>query len=153
VISFSEHKREDIPLRVRWLNNKKANVFALDDPQHITTFAEQTDWFEGYIQSNTKKFSTIVFDEEKVGFMGLSNIDTQKGSAEVFIYIGEDKYRGVGIGKKAMEYLIDYAKSIGLRKLVLRVDQRNKRAIGLYESCGFREQGVLEGDIAMVLNV
>ena len=42
MISFKPHSREDIPLRVKWLNNKKANVCAIDSPEVATNLEKET---------------------------------------------------------------------------------------------------------------
>jgi hypothetical protein len=58
MITFKLHNREDISLRIKWLNNIKATQFAVDDPTHITTTEEQTKWFDSYEQefTNNRKF-------------------------------------------------------------------------------------------------
>jgi len=49
-------------------------------------------------------------------------------------------YRGLGIGKAMMEYLMDRAVSNGAKKLWLSVFSTNLNAISFYESLGFREE-------------
>ena len=112
MITFLPHERKDIPLRVRWLNNRNANVFAVDDPNHVTNIAEQEKWFDDYENKfalGQKKFFTIGDEEKPIGLMGLSNIDHDKKNANIFIMIGEDEYRGRGIGKQSLHFLIKYS--------------------------------------------
>ena len=97
MITFRSHTRDDIPFRVIWLNNKKATQYALDNPDHKTTIKKQSQWFDDYERESRlkrKKFLTILYNNEPVGFMGLSNIDSKKKTAKIFILIGEDKHRG-----------------------------------------------------------
>ncbi|MDD5016366.1 MAG: hypothetical protein PHW73_14960, partial [Atribacterota bacterium] len=75
MIKFRLHKKNDIPFRVKWLNNKKATIFTVDNPNKKTTIVEQKEWFKNYQANVGKKFFTIFDDEKPVGFMGLSNID------------------------------------------------------------------------------
>lgn len=63
------------------------------------------------------------------------------------ICVGEHSARGKGYGKKAMQYIEDYAKSIGLTRLELGVFDFNTAARALYKSCGYREFAV-EPDFA-----
>ena len=157
MISFRPHTQEDVSLRVRWLNNRKAILYALDDPNHVTTTEEQNQWFNDYeekLKSGKKSFFTILFDNRPVGFMGLSNIIQTTKSADVFILIGEDKYRGRGTGKEAMRYLINYAYGeLGLDCLQLEVKKLNLSAINLYLSLGFEKTGEDNMEIMMSLKI
>ena len=84
--------------------------------------------------------------------MGLSNIDSKKKTAEIFILIGEDKYRGKGIGKFSVEYLIGTAfKKLKLRQLILGVNKLNYSAIKLYENLSFKKIEETETEIKMIL--
>jgi RimJ/RimL family protein N-acetyltransferase len=148
MITFRPHERIDIPFRIKWLNNKKANIFAIDDPEHETTETEQGKWFDGYeekLKLGEKKFFTICDSDKPIGFVGLSKIDKETKSADVFIMIGEDEYRGKGIGKRTLNFLINFAfTKLKLTSLTLGVDKQNEAAIRLYQSAGFKETGELE---------
>lgn len=140
MITFT-HLREDIPLRVRWLNNIKATRFAVENAKHKTTLKEQTKWFDDYENNKEKKFFTICDDKKPIGFMGLSKINKKKKVANIFILIGDDKYRGKGFGKLAMDYLINFGfKNLKLNKLELEVDLNNLPALSLYQKLGFRKE-------------
>lgn len=53
-------------------------------------------------------------------------------------------YWGLGIGRRMMDMLIDWAGRTGvIRKINLRVHEKNERAIELYEKIGFRQEGVI----------
>ena len=49
---------------------------------------------------------------------------------------------GLGIGRKAMEALIAFAKTVGLEVLQLEVRSDNTRAVALYEHLGFEKMGL-----------
>ncbi len=51
-------------------------------------------------------------------------------------------YRNCGIGRQCFGILIDQAKKLGLRMLVLTCFANNERAMHLYESVGFRKTGL-----------
>jgi len=53
---------------------------------------------------------------------------------------------GQGIGRKLMECLLDWARESGLKKMVLRAFGDNLKAIALYDSLGFVEEGRLRAD-------
>ena len=52
--------------------------------------------------------------------------------------------RGAGVGRAAMEALIEHVRAMRLRKLLGEVRADNSAAIRLYRSLGFREIGVLQ---------
>ena len=61
--------------------------------------------------------------------------------ASVSVTVGKVFWR-LGIGRKAMEALIAFAKGCGLEVLQLEVRSDNASAIALYESLGFEKMGL-----------
>lgn len=55
-------------------------------------------------------------------------------------------YWGYGIGKNLLNESIAWAKSNGIKKIVLYVLEENQKAVGLYEKLGFETEGVLKND-------
>lgn len=62
------------------------------------------------------------------------------GSLAIAVAAGE---RGRGIGRRLMEVALDWARSVGVEKVVLSVYPHNEAAIALYRSFGFVEEGRL----------
>jgi len=152
MVTFKPHTRQDLLLRVKWLNNPKANLFAVDKENLPTNLEKEKEWFSDYENNPAKKFFTICDDGRPVGFMGLTNIDKTKKSAKIFILIGEDEYRGKGIGKISQQYLIDYAfNTLRLESLFLEVNKKNVPAIRLNQSLHFLTVGEDENEYKMVL--
>jgi RimJ/RimL family protein N-acetyltransferase len=80
----------------------------------------------------------IELDGEHVGNVGLKRIDRQQRSAECFIEIGEGWARGRGVGRRAMQLLMEHAfGALGLERLWLGVFEFNRAAIRLYQALGF----------------
>ncbi|MCA9909674.1 MAG: GNAT family N-acetyltransferase [Anaerolineae bacterium] len=48
------------------------------------------------------------------------------------------KYRGQGYGEQMMNYVRDFARSLGVHRISLSVWAFNERAIAFYERCGFK---------------
>lgn len=145
MIYFKPHSREEIPLRVKWLNNRDANKYAIDNPEKETTLEDQTIWFDKYEKNPHKNFFTIFYNNKPVGFMGISNTNKE---ADVFIMTGEDSARGKGIGKIALKYLIDCGfNQLYLKKMTASTDPRNEPVIRLNKSVGFKEVGRDERNI------
>ena len=142
MIKIRKHLEKDIPYRVKWLNNSKVNKLIGDNLGQKTSLKQQKTWFANYQKDKNKKFFTICDGINPIGFMGLSNISKQNKNADLFIAIGEDDYRGKGIGKIAMKWLINYGfTKLKLHKINLGVIKSNKPAIKLYQSLGFVVEG------------
>ena len=79
--------------------------------------------------------------------MGLSHIDKINKTAEIFVVIGEDDYRGKGIGRQAVQWIVDFGfKQLKLHKIALAVFAENLVAVKLYKSLGFKQEGTLKDD-------
>jgi RimJ/RimL family protein N-acetyltransferase len=152
MLTFLPHTRQDVPLRVKWLNNKKANVYAIDSPSMSTTLKKQEEWFDDYENNINKKFFTIYHDSKPIGFMGLTIINKEKKDASLFIMIGEDNFRGKGYGKIALQYLIDYGfNTLGLNRLIAEVNKKNDASIELNKSLHFKIFDEDETELKMCL--
>ncbi len=154
--TFRSHLREDISLRVKWLNSNRAAFCSVNKRNIIITEDSQNEWFNTYEakkKDGVKKFFTILSDNIAIGFMGLTNMNKKIGTAGVFILIGGVENRGRGIGEQSMRYLIDYAFiDIGLKSLYLEVEESNSIAINLYNKLGFKKLSQEGGFISMSLS-
>ncbi|NQU99455.1 MAG: UDP-4-amino-4,6-dideoxy-N-acetyl-beta-L-altrosamine N-acetyltransferase [Parcubacteria group bacterium] len=145
VIKFRPIRRSDISNYVKWLNNPKANQFMVNRNLSVKS---ATKWFNWYIENKNNK-SFIVSDGAKdIGFVGLRNINKQDKNADLTIYIGEDEYRGRGVGKDVMKWITSYGFSkLKLHKINLGVLEGNIIAIKLYKSLGFKVEGTMKDEI------
>lgn len=150
-IQIREHLKEDIPYRVRWFNNPLVDKFVAEEVGQGTNLKKQEKWFIDYERASKegkKKFFTICDEDKPVGVMGLSSISTINRNANLFIAIGEDNYRGKGVGKIAMQWLIDYGfKELNLHKINLGVIEKNVAAVKLYERMGFVVEGRMKEEV------
>src|SRR5680860_930391 len=148
MINIRTHKRIDIPFRLKWLNNPKVNKYIGDELGQRTTLAKQEKWFNDYQKDKNKIFFTILFDNKPICLVGLSNISKQNGNADLFIMIGDDKFRGKGFGKEAMKWIIEYGfKKLKLYKINLGVIEDNKVAVRLYKKLEFKVEGKMIDEV------
>ena len=148
MIKFRIHNKIDIQYRVKWLNNPNINRFIGDILGQKTTIKKETQWFDDYQKNKTKKFFTICDNNKPIGFMGLSNINVVNRNADLFIVIGESEYRGKGVGKKAVKWLVDYGfEKLNLHKINLGVIKNNIAAVKLYKSIGFKVEGEMKDEV------
>ncbi len=82
----------------------------------------------------------VAKEEGKViGCCGLRDIS---GEGEITNVVVDSDCRGRGIGRALMEYMLKEAEKLGIGDCTLEVRVSNQPAISLYESLGFRGEGV-----------
>lgn len=74
-----------------------------------------------------------------VGIIGLRDI---AGEGEITNVAVDEKMRGLGIGKMLLERALSKAQELGIKDVTLEVRVSNVPAIGLYESHGFKSEGI-----------
>lgn len=80
--------------------------------------------------------------EKIIGIAGFDEIISSNGTATIFIGIGNDSFKGRGLGKETMSLLIDYGFSeLNFYRIQLNVISYNEAAIKLYEKLGFIREG------------
>ncbi|MBA4321008.1 MAG: hypothetical protein C0412_21675, partial [Flavobacterium sp.] len=109
--------------------------------------------FKKYKKSS-KFFFTILYNHEPIGIVGLSAVSVEKKNAEVFILIGEKKFRGRGFGKEAINFIVNYAKEeLLLDSLYLTLKKENVIALSLYLASGFQIIREDKDEFEMVLKI
>jgi RimJ/RimL family protein N-acetyltransferase len=86
----------------------------------------------------------IEADGKFIGQCALFRFDETAGTCELGITIGDKDYWGRGYGRESIRLLLDYAFRLrNFRKVWLRVQGNNERAMRAYRACGFVEEGRL----------
>jgi ribosomal-protein-alanine N-acetyltransferase len=85
-------------------------------------------------------------DDAFVGVCDLSEIDWRHKRAEVGFMLGGGAW-GQGYATEAIEAVIAYAATHGLRRLVARTHLGNRRSDSILEKLGFKEEGLLRGHV------
>lgn len=111
--------------------------------------AEERAWIETF-DGRSSLLVVAIQDRRVVG-----SADFHRGRqlkvnhvAEVGIAIRAEA-RGQGLGRAILEEGIDWCRSIGVRKIFLEVFGSNSRAIALYRSLGFLEEGRMKGQVIL----
>lgn len=96
------------------------------------------DWFRSAIADpDTAWF--VAFEEDIVGGIYLRD---EHGLAHLGMAILDD-YRGRGVGRLLLSAGVEWARARGCHKVVLEVWPHNERALALYRSAGFVQEGYL----------
>jgi RimJ/RimL family protein N-acetyltransferase len=104
------------------------------------------DWLEFHRQRKDEVIWVVArkTDDVCVGHVGLYMIDHRIGMAEFAILIGDRSTWGHGLGRTCTKFAIDYAfRELNLNRVYLSVLATNERAIRLYQSLGFLDEGRL----------
>ncbi|GEN54626.1 GNAT family N-acetyltransferase [Halobacillus faecis] len=139
-------QEEDIPFKVKWINDKKNNKYLHYD---LPLREDKTiQWYKSLEERYDRVDYTITFNNEPAGLIGLLNIDSKSKEAEYYICLGEDKYKGKGIAKAATNLLIKKASNeFGLIKVYLYTEVDNIQAQKLFEKSGFVKGVLLKDDL------
>lgn len=84
--------------------------------------------------------------QEFVGACDLSEIDRWNRRAEVGFMLGREAW-GQGYALEAMQTVVAFAATSGVRKLTARTHLGNRRSETLLQKLGFTEEGLLRGHI------
>ncbi len=100
-------------------------------------------WYEKLDKDRLRKnHFSIYFNEEFCGETFYS-IDNQKSSSvDIKLF---PKFRGIGIGSKALQFAIDKAFEMGAKRCCVDPNRDNLKAIALYERLGFERKEFPEG--------
>ncbi len=107
---------------------------------------KEEQWIQALYSDNLSVVFAIepVGESTLVGTVGLHNIDWVNRIAEFGIAITDKNYWNKGLGTEATMLMLKYGfRSLNLHRIWLRVYDYNKRAIHVYEKCGFKHEGVL----------
>ncbi len=138
-ITLRKFIKEDIPLKVKWINDPENNAYLhYELPLEI----EKTEkWFEANKDRTDRYDATILCDGAPVGLIGLLGI--KDGKAEYYVAMGEKEYKGKGIAKEASLLLCQYARdTLHLHTIELYTEVDNIGAQRLFEKIGFVKNGV-----------
>lgn len=94
------------------------------------------------VEADYAYYYVAELDGEIAGCCGIRNIT---GEGEITNVVVAANHRKKGIGRKMMEYMLERAKANGIGDCTLEVRVSNQPAIRLYESLGFKGEGVRPG--------
>lgn len=149
-VRLREYRREDIRLRLAYLNDPEITANLTPDIPYPMTLHEEEKWFESIVSvGDTYKFAIeTLADNRFIGGCNISGVDWKNSVATVGIFIGSRENRGKGYGSDTMKVLIDFIfRQMNINKIRLTVYSYNKAAIKCYENCGFQVEGILRQEI------
>lgn len=106
-------------------------------------------WFESTLKNHNEVNFAVESSGQLIGIVSLINIDYRNRKAEMGrVLLGETSFRGKGFGNEMINLLLEYAyKHLNLRKIYCEVFEKNTKALDLYKSLGFIQEGILKEHI------
>jgi len=144
-IKLDSLNASDIDIMSQWFNNVEYLRYYDMVPAIPKSQKDMQKLYEYYDSSEDKYiFAIRMLDSNKIiGVAGFDEILWTNGVATTFIGIGDKEAKGKGLGKEAMELLLDFGfNELNFHRIQLNVISYNKVAIGLYESVGFKKEGI-----------
>lgn len=136
-------KLEDLEDIVDIYNASIPSRIATGDLQKITV-ESRLKWFQ---ERDHQHYPIWVIENENniIGWISLQHFygrPAYKTTAEISLYIAEN-YRGQGIGKKLLEYVIKKSPQLGLTNLLGFIFAHNQPSLNLFKKYNFQQWGYL----------
>ena len=97
------------------------------------------DSFTKEMSNPLAKYMVAKINDKIIGFAGLWVICDEGHITNIAVH---PNYRGIGVGSKLVESLIDNSTSWYINSLTLEVRATNEVAQNLYKKYGFKEEGI-----------
>lgn len=107
---------------------------------------EHEKWISSRHENCSDKLFIILDKKtnERVGSIGIKNIDYVNSNAELYIRVAKQFTGKKGYGSSAIKSLVRFCfDRMNLHKVYLQVFETNEAAIKCYEKCGFKIEGRL----------
>ncbi len=136
--------QEDLRDRVAWINDEEnIQTLLFDWP---TSIEKTMKWYQNTLMDAAKLHLSIVDSEsgELIGMTGLLNIDRINHHAQLYITIGNKKYRGRHLPDEVIPLVLEYGfHELELKKIYLYTLPANARGRHVYERNGLKQDGIL----------
>jgi RimJ/RimL family protein N-acetyltransferase len=111
-------------------------------------YPEAPELLQGYFSQADRFYFQIEYGTETVGLIGAEHCDVQSGKLEMRKLVGDTRFRGKGIGKRATFLFLYYAFMIrSMNKVYIHSDDINVRNLNLNNHFGFELEGIFFEDV------
>jgi RimJ/RimL family protein N-acetyltransferase len=132
---------DDLDTYTRWLNNLGTSV-PLGQGSQLYSLPREKEALEKLAKEGQHFAIVERATDALLGNCSLFNLNHLSGTAELGVFIGDEKRRGKGFGTDALLLLVSYGfKVLNLHNIMLRTASFNARGMRCYEKVGFREFG------------
>ncbi|WP_125152965.1 GNAT family N-acetyltransferase [Clostridium rectalis] len=146
ILKITAFREEDVDVVTKWYEDYKFLRFFDYNPAAPLHKEKVRQWLLQEI-NNENNFFFVIRDkneEEMIGYIEIEEINWSNGVGTIAMGIGNNLNRGKGYGKEALSLVMEFAfMELNLHRLQLITISYNTIAIKLYESLGFKKEGVL----------
>lgn len=130
------------PLLLRWRNSEAVRAQMLR--QGMISEEEHRRWYSKVISEDSSYLVRVAFYEgNPFGVVYLTDIDHDTDVASWGLYIGEESFRGRGLGRPMLAELLFWGfEELALYRMYTSVLEGNEGAMALYRLAGFQIEGV-----------
>lgn len=148
-VDLKKMDESDIEQVRQWRNSKEVSVHMLS--QHIISEEQQIKWFEAVKKNTTQLYFVIqAKNGNKLGVVNFSSIDSETGTAEPGLYIGETRERNSLYGMEAYYLLLKYGfEELKLDKVYGTALSSNPTAMKMNKSFGYTIDGIIKDGISV----
>jgi diamine N-acetyltransferase len=146
LIKLRQPEDSDLDLLVSMRNNLSLQAMLMSLPRASNT-QRVRDWLNNHLSNPQSIFFMIAEANTNLpcGYIQITNIDFVHRHGELGICI-DPSFQGKGYGKQAIILLEEYIQEVfNLRKLVLKVLEKNFAAVHLYEILAYQKIGIHKG--------
>lgn len=135
MLKLSKIQEKDLELLRKWRMSEYITRYMLTDPN--ITVESQKKWYEQIIKRQDAYYWMIQYNDKRIGYMSLTNIDAKKKQCEAGHYIGETAYLRKGISKVVEANIYDFVfEQLNLEMLIFIMLKDNIAAQKLHLSLG-----------------
>lgn len=138
-VSLRELRDTDLPLLLAWSHIKEIWTYlpTAREGEHLTWEAHFNWW-----KSRTQRADWVILaNTDNYGPRPVGVVHGELTSGEIGIYIGETTLWGAGIGKKAIEIVLQKMKARGFDSVWAVVHPENERSQRLFAKASFEKRG------------
>ncbi len=132
----------DIDTILLWENSSAEPLYGVYEEQYtredVVQFVENQ---QRYSLAETEQLRLMIcsHEGERLGCVDLTEYDGRKAFVSILIFDLDNRRKG--FGSEALQLLISYAKSLGMRNLYAIILPRNLASKSLFERAGFEGDG------------
>ena len=135
-------EKEDLKIRYKAIIDPIINEWLM---LPNVSFARTEKWFQSVIMDIDRRDFVGILDNKIFGFSGLTSINQQNKSAEVYIFLSSPKYFSKGLGSWLLKETLNIGfKELGITRFYARVVKKNEQSIKFFLKNDFKQEGILK---------
>ena len=148
-VPFESISNDMSDLILKWRNSEDIRCQMIH--QNLITNEEHYNWYK-LVSSGRANYRVkmVYFDDMPIGVVYLTNMDLVVKCVSWGLYIGENKYRGLGLGRIMMVEILSWGfEELYFYRMYTSVLENNIKALSMYYKFGFKNEGIWEKHVLL----